>query len=524
MDGAIKALKVLLDAPVVHGVNDESAVLLSMMGEVTRMLSSDNPFEHMTLTPGEAAEGEPSSLADLPTELLVRMLQWSDVRDLAHFEAVSRSAITAVAHTVRESWMGLSPSSALPERRFRPRCVMLNVQESWASLHRFITARKLEYRQRSIAAISGWDPDEEADEISNTNFTLQLSKLAGGEQHIEVCGFAADTVGERPQALLNAIGPTFSESQNVAAVAAGAGHIVVLTTAGQVFTLGDGGRGQCGHGDLENILQLKEVAALTHLRITRIAAGNRYTFVTSDDGLLLSFGFGGTFRLGHGDTESVLLPLAVKALQGKLVASSFCGWNHSAAVTCDGELYTWGDGSRGQLGSSSIDSRPLPQLVDGLVRVHVTAVCCGGMHTAAVSASGAIWTWGNGDSGRLGHGNEEDQLAPKLVETLANCRVVCISASLYTTHAVVDSGHLYTWGYGGDGALGHGDEQNQPLPRLVENQRSVVAITSGWHHTAILTNDGALFTAGDAGDGKAQLCFDRAEIMSADNLSEMQVT
>lgn len=42
-------------------------------------------------------------------------------------------------------------------------------------------------------------------------------------------------------------------------------------------------------------------------------------------------------------------------------------------------------------------------------------IACGGAHSAAITSSGQLFTWGKGRYGRLGHGDSEDQLKPKLV-------------------------------------------------------------------------------------------------------------
>lgn len=43
---------------------------------------------------------------------------------------------------------------------------------------------------------------------------------------------------------------------------------------------------------------------------------------------------------------------------------------------------------------------------------------CGPYHTAAYSNNGQLYTWGDGLCGKLGHGNWESTLVPKLVEGL----------------------------------------------------------------------------------------------------------
>lgn len=61
---------------------------------------------------------------------------------------------------------------------------------------------------------------------------------------------------------------------------------------------------------------------------------------------------------------------------------------------------------------SSLDR---PQLLQALQGREMTDIACGGAHSAAISAAGELYTWGKGRYGRLGHGDSEDQLRPKLV-------------------------------------------------------------------------------------------------------------
>lgn len=48
------------------------------------------------------------------------------------------------------------------------------------------------------------------------------------------------------------------------------------------------------------------------------------------------------------------------------------------------------------------------------VLVRVAKVACGFRHSALVTASGLVLTLGHGETGRLGHGDEEDALKPKV--------------------------------------------------------------------------------------------------------------
>lgn len=56
-----------------------------------------------------------------------------------------------------------------------------------------------------------------------------------------------------------------------------------------------------------------------------------------------------------------------------------------------------------------------PRVIESLRGVEVVDIAAGGAHSACITASGELFTWGKGRYGRLGHGDSEDQLKPKLV-------------------------------------------------------------------------------------------------------------
>lgn len=66
-------------------------------------------------------------------------------------------------------------------------------------------------------------------------------------------------------------------------------------------------------------------------------------------------------QLGHGELSDSVLPRAVEALAGQRVAAAACGLWHTAAVTADGALWTWGAAGGGRLGHG-----PLPMDGNGM--------------------------------------------------------------------------------------------------------------------------------------------------------------
>ena len=94
---------------------------------------------------------------------------------------------------------------------------------------------------------------------------------------------------------------------------------------------------------------------------------------------------------------------------------------HSAVVTGDGRVFTWGSGAGGRLGAASEDSASSPIEVGGLLTIvrregiRVRAISCGYDHSACVTEDGRVFVWGSGARGQLGLGNLEPQSTPQEV-------------------------------------------------------------------------------------------------------------
>ena len=100
------------------------------------------------------------------------------------------------------------------------------------------------------------------------------------------------------------------------------------------------------------------------------------------------------------------------------------GWRHTAAVTSDGRLFSWGWNRFGQLGLGHLVDMHKPTLVSPtLVPGAVAMVACGWRHTVAATESGAVYAWGRGVNGQLGLGINEDVYAPAQLQSML-CQAV----------------------------------------------------------------------------------------------------
>ena len=153
------------------------------------------------------------------------------------------------------------------------------------------------------------------------------------------------------------------------------------------------------------------------------------------------------------------------------------GRGHTAAVTAEGRLYTWGSGIYGQLGQGTFANMLVPTLVraGGLEVAPALMVACGDAHTLAVTRAGALYACGLGMYGQLGLNDKEMRTVFERVRlpVLSDPRIVTASASCSHSAAVTEDGALFTWGSGQDfgvnpTGLGHGDVAERLRPTLVE--------------------------------------------------------
>lgn len=107
----------------------------------------------------------------------------------------------------------------------------------------------------------------------------------------------------------------------------------------------------------------------------------------------------------------------------------------------------------------------------------------------AIDEDGHLWTWGDGAQGRLGHGDTGQQNVPKEVQYFTRRRIKVIQCRGGSTHSAVitDQGHLYMWGNGTDYQLGSSNAQQQSTPTKVTSlKESVATVMLGDKYTMVI--------------------------------------
>ncbi|XP_042032830.1 PH, RCC1 and FYVE domains-containing protein 1-like isoform X1 [Salvia splendens] len=327
----------------------------------------------------------------------------------------------------------------------------------------------------------------------------------------------ASSIGTRADVLL----PRPLESNvvlDVHYIACGVRHATLVTRQGEVFSWGEESGGRLGHGVGKDVTQPRLVESLTFCSVDFVACGEFHTCAVTMAGELYTWGDGTHYAglLGHGTDVSHWIPKRIAGpLEGLQIASVTCGPWHTALITSTGQLFTFGDGTFGVLGHGNRENVSYPREVESLAGLRTIAVACGVWHTAAVVevivtqssasfSSGKLFTWGDGDKNRLGHGDKEPRLKPTCVPALIDYNFHKISCGHSLTVGLTTSGRVFTMGSTVYGQLGN-PQSDGKLPCLVGDKlaaESVEEISCGAYHVAVLTSNNEVYTWGKGANGR----------------------
>jgi len=188
---------------------------------------------------------------------------------------------------------------------------------------------------------------------------------------------------------------------------------------------------------------------LPGVHFSRVSASRSFVSAVDTDGI--AYVWGETIDLGIAPG-----PSPSRIAMDQPVQEVACGLSHMVILTRTGELYTFGRGDEGRLGLDSEKSEYKPKKIckfanekDERVdeKSPFVSIACGRYHSAAVTEDGALYTWGGGKFGQLGLGSQSNQCVPRRVWGLRNVHITKVACEVLSTAACDSRGNIWTCGF-----------------------------------------------------------------------------
>lgn len=277
-------------------------------------------------------------------------------------------------------------------------------------------------------------------------------------------------------------------------------HTLVVGKRGDVPQLYGWGR---NHNNVLGLgVEVKErsypgqVEHFARSHVFQVSCGLNHTAIlikqfNQSGGKLYTCGLGNKGRLGYTKTKFgeetsetdawfTPKPIRVKFPDKVKIARVSCGADHTLALTDKGEIWAWGVGQFGNIGTGNTNDEFEPVKIEfGGKDAFVTHCAAGGKHSLACTKDGNCYSWGHNGGGRLGLGHSRAVLSPTQIEYLIGKEIVYVAAGEAHSAAIDRSGSLFTWGAGAYGRLGHGEDADMPVPRRVEELGGIPIVQVG---------------------------------------------
>lgn len=202
------------------------------------------------------------------------------------------------------------------------------------------------------------------------------------------------------------------------ALAAGVNHALAIDTDGAVWAWGDDARGQLGTGS--GPLTANAPTAVTleaGVVISSVDAEGNFSVALDTDGVIWTWGANDDGQLGIGSLVDAATPARVAMPNGVTFTAVAAGARHVVALDQNGALWAWGENFEGQIGNGDgaggAVAVPVRALAPGGVRF--ISVAAANLHSLAIDEDGNVYTWGSNSEGQLGHGTGVPRAVPSFI-------------------------------------------------------------------------------------------------------------
>jgi hypothetical protein len=267
-------------------------------------------------------------------------------------------------------------------------------------------------------------------------------------------------------------------------------HLADLEESGAVYSVGKNNLGQLGVGDFDDRLNFTVIPFSRGRKCLHVSTsgGANMSLATTENNEVFCWGGGGMGPMGikgknRAEFES---PQLVVKLNGEETVMTAIGANHCIAVSQGGDIFSWGNGHFGVLGTGDSKKHETPIFIDCFdVGISIVSATCGEQHTCIKTSQNEVYAWGHASNGRLGMGRMKNdelfQASPYQIQFPLHVVVRQIACGSEHTLASTDS-TVFSWGTGDGGRLGHGSNHSdrwEPVEIVALRGSHILDISAG---------------------------------------------
>ncbi|KAF8550733.1 RCC1/BLIP-II [Imleria badia] len=304
--------------------------------------------------------------------------------------------------------------------------------------------------------------------------------------------------------------------------ACGRGHALLVDSEGNVWSAGADNLGQCGHSVTPQITTFKCVEGPyvdgERQRVVKAGAGVTFSIVLTEGGKVFSFGSGEKGQLGNGRTGEHITtgnktaydietePVPVKGLDDKTIIDIVCGAQHSVAIDTQGVVYVWGYNGYCRLGLGNQQDVLIPKVVPQFAgpgeMTMGSQIVAGPTNTVVIDKQRMYWMagkWKNSGEGSSG----SPYSSFRYIQDLMGCKISQASCGGVTHFALTseEDGSVMTVAYGqnaANGELGLGLDEPKSATKPTRHQPlaeiQVLSVAAGQHTTLFLAKANEKFS------------------------------
>ena len=237
---------------------------------------------------------------------------------------------------------------------------------------------------------------------------------------------------------------------------------------------------------------------------TQVSCGDSHAIGLQLDGTIWTWGNNSFGQLGSSNTTNRSSPTQLGTLSTWTAVSA--GSDNSAAINSPGFLWTWGNNSYGQLGLSDVTHRSSPvQISQQPIAALWRSIGLQPFSRSqlAIQTNGTLWAWGNNSFGQLGLSDQTNRSSPVQIGSLSVWTQISGGANF--SYAIQSNGTLWSWGNNSFGQLGLSDQTHRSSPAQIGALSTWVQVAAGNRHVMLIQSNGTLWACGYNSSGQLGL-------------------